>query len=179
MKKWLIAIGLIVAALLGWYVFSIATRVIEVQEASPLAVKDAMDTMDDATKAEFEKQVKAMEGVILTMDDSMPVSPSLLAQGPFKARAHSVEGTAKLIAVGDKKVLRFEDFNTLNGPNLHIYLASDLSADDIIDLGKIKATKGNVNYDIAQGIDTNKYNKVLVWCVPFGVLFSYAELTNV
>ena len=146
-------------------------------EAPALKVKDAMDTMDDATKAEFEKQVKAMEDVILSMDDSMPLTPSLIAEGTFKARAHSVEGTAKLIEVGDKKVLRFEDFNTINGPNLHIYLASDLSSDDIIDLGKIKATKGNVNYDISQDIDTNRYNKVLVWCVPFGVLFSYAELS--
>ena len=48
--------------------------------------------------------------------------------------------------------------------------------DDFIDLGKIKATKGNVNYDIPEGVDTDKYNKVLVWCVPFGVIFSYSEL---
>ena len=46
----------------------------------------------------------------------------------------------------------------------------------MIDLGIIKATKGNVNYEIPQDIDTTKYNKVLVWCKPFKVLFSYAEL---
>ena len=45
-----------------------------------------------------------------------------------------------------------------------------------IDLGKIKATKDNVNYDVPESVDTNKYNKVLVWFVPFRVLFSYAEL---
>jgi len=45
-----------------------------------------------------------------------------------------------------------------------------------IDLGEIKATKGNVNYDIPEGTDLEKYNKVLVWCVPFRVLFSYSDL---
>jgi hypothetical protein len=72
--------------------------------------------------------------------------------------------------------LRFENFETINGPKLHIYLASDLSADDYIDLGEIKATKGNVNYEIPDGTDLEKYNKVLVWCRPFKVLFSYSEL---
>jgi len=42
--------------------------------------------------------------------------------------------------------------------------------------GKIKGTKGNVNYEIDRGVDLEKYDKVLVWCVPFGVLFSYADL---
>ena len=69
-------------------------------------------------------------------------------------------------------------YETINGPNLHIYLSADLEANDYIDLGKIKATKGNVNYMVDHSIDTEKYNKVLVWCVPFQVLFSYAELTS-
>jgi hypothetical protein len=77
---------------------------------------------------------------------------------------------------GGKKVLRFEDFETVNGPNLHIYLSSDLEGKDFVDLGEIKATKGNVNYDLPEGVDLDRYDKVLVWCVPFKVLFSYGEL---
>lgn len=74
------------------------------------------------------------------------------------------------------QILRFEDFETVNGPNLHIYLATNLQADDFIDLGEIKATKGSVNYTLPSDVDLVKYNKVLVWCVPFKVLFSYADL---
>ena len=91
-------------------------------------------------------------------------------------RAHEVAGKALLISSGGGKILRFEDFETVNGPNLHIYLSTDLGDDDYIDLGEIRATKGNVNYEIDPAIDIQKYNKVLVWCVPFRVLFSYAEL---
>jgi len=175
MKKWLILVGIIVLVVIGGYIFSTATKVIEVQEASPLEVKDAMDSMDASTKKEFEKQVEAMKDVVMVMDDTMPQA-GILTQGKFMARAHEVKGEAFLIDVDGQKILRFEDFETINGPELRIYLSSELGNDDFIDLGKIKATKGNVNYEIPPGTDTTKYNKVLVWCKPFRVLFSYASL---
>jgi len=165
---------------IAYYLISPIFKVVELEEASPLEVKrdlqikDAMDTMDAATKAEFERQVEAMKDKIIVMDDAMPAA-NIVSQGNFEPRAHEVEGTAILIEKDNKKILRFEDFDTINGPNLHIYLSSELGNDDFIDLGKLKATKGNFNYNL-EDIDTNKYNKVLVWCVPFGVLFSYAEL---
>ena len=85
-------------------------------------------------------------------------------------------GKALLISADAKKVLRFEDFETINGPNLHIYLSTELGNGDFIDLGEIKGTKGSFNYNLDSSIDTEKYNKVLVWCVPFGVLFSFADI---
>ena len=183
MKKlwvWTI-VAIIIIFPIAYYLISPIFRVVELQEESPLDVKpklqikDAMDTMDAATKAEFEKQVEAMKGQVIVMDDTMPSGPKINAQGNFKPRAHKVEGKALLIETDGKKILRFENFKTINGPNLHIYLSSDLDSSDFIDLGEIKATKGNVNYEIPEGTDLTKYNKVLVWCVPFKVLFSYAE----
>ena len=81
-----------------------------------------------------------------------------------------------IIDTPEGKVLRFEDFETVNGPDLFIYLSSDLNNNDFVNLGEIKATKGNVNYLLPKDIDLKKYNKVLVWCRAFRVLFSYAEL---
>lgn len=174
-------IGVIAVLPITWYLISPIFNVVEVQEESPLVedlkIDDAMDTMDAATKAEFEKQVEAMKDKVMQMEDAMPSAPNLLAQGEFKPRAHEVEGKALLINVDNKKIIRFEGFETINGPNLHIYLSSELGDSDFIDLGKIKATKGNVNYELPEDVDLNSYNKVLVWCVPFGVLFSYAELS--
>jgi hypothetical protein len=175
-KLWVILIvGALIALPVAWYLISPLWRVVEVDEASPL-IKDAMDSMDAATKAEFEAAVKEMSKEIMVMDDELP-SPAVAAQGEFKPRAHDVMGRALLIDDAGKKILRFEDFDTVNGPDLHIYLSSELGDEDFIDLGKIKATKGNVNYELPDGIDTKKYNKVLVWCKPFGVLFSYSVLS--
>jgi len=177
MKKSLtIILVLIALIILGYYLVSPAFRVIEKDDPSPLIIRDALSTMTEEEKSEFEKAVMAKEDDMMSSSDSIPSESQLLSQGIFKERAHEVKGQALLINDEGSKILRFEDFETINGPNLHIYLASSLSDDDFIDLGKIKATSGNVNYEIPDGIDTEKYNKVLVWCVPFKVLFSYAEL---
>jgi len=177
MKKWFISVGVIVLLAIAGYVYFTATKTIEVQEASPLLkVNDNLDTMGDAEKEQFQKEVDAAQKNVAAMDEAMSDTAVLLAQGEFKPRAHEVKGKALLIQAGDSKLLRFEDFETVNGPDLHIWLASSLGKEDYIELGSIKATKGNVNYDLPADVDTTKYNKVLVWCVPFRVLFSYAEL---
>lgn len=143
--------GIIMIAL-AYYLISPIFITVEMNEASP---------MNDSA-----------------MDNSISENQSaeILYKGTFTASAHDVSGTAKIIESNGKRYLRFENFETINGPNLHIYLSADLSAKDYIDLGEIKATKGNVNYEIPEGTDLKKYKKVLVWCVPFRVLFSYSEL---
>ena len=176
MKRTILIVGIIIVLVVAWYLVSPLFTVVEVQEVSPLVIDDAMDTMTAEQKQEFEEAVQAASENVMVMDDTMPAGPKLLAQGAFEPRAHEVEGRALLIQQGDKKILRFEDFDTVNGPNLHIYLSSALGIKDSVDLGKIKATRGSVNYELEPGIDTERYNKVLVWCVPFRVLFSYAEL---
>ena len=175
MKKLTILITLILIAIpIAYYLISPAFKVVEVNEASPI-VKDSMDSMDSQTKLEFEKQTEAMKDKVMLKDEAVTTT-KVLSQGNFKPSAHEVAGNALLIESDNEKILRFENFETINGPKLHIYLSSELGDDDFVDLGEIKATKGNVNYNIPPGTDTSKYNKVLVWCKPFKVLFSYAEL---
>ncbi len=101
---------------------------------------------------------------------------TVLSEANFQPKDHEVSGKALIIETNNQRILRFEDFETINGPDLHIYLSSDLEAKDYVDLGEIKATKGNVNYEVPNNVDLEKYNKVLVWGQPFRVLFSYAEL---
>ncbi|HZE78395.1 MAG TPA: DM13 domain-containing protein [Nitrososphaeraceae archaeon] len=90
---------------------------------------------------------------------------------------HNAEGSAKVIPLGDgNTILRLENFKSTNGPNVHLYLATDKSASDFIDLGKLKANNGNQNYNIPHGTDLAKYNTALIWCKDFSVLFGSAQL---
>ncbi len=183
-KKIIIGIILVFVLGIGYYLLSPFWNNKELDEASPLSqssqettmVKDNLDKMDGTEMDKFKKEVEAMKDKIMVMADAGPAQAKLLAQGDFKPRAHDVEGKALLIEKDGQKTLRFENFETINGPDVDIYLASDLSDEDFVNLGDIKATKGNVNYAVPPGTDTTKYNKVLVWCKAFGVLFSYAEL---
>ncbi len=81
-----------------------------------------------------------------------------------------------MIDMKGELVLRFENFKTDEGPGLYVYLSTDQDDDDYINLGKLKGTEGNMNYDVPAGTNTTKYNHALIWCEPFGVLFGYAIL---
>src|SRR5918911_597826 len=91
---------------------------------------------------------------------------------------HNVEGLAKVIPLDDGglTVLRLENFKSTNGPNVHLYLATDKTASNFIDLGRLKANNGNQNYNIPVGTDLAKYNMALIWCKDFSVLFGSAQL---
>ena len=64
---------------------------------------------------------------------------------------HNAEGLAKVIPLGNgngTSVLRLENFKATNGPDLYVYLATDKSASDIVNLGRLKGNIGNQNYPI-------------------------------
>ena len=81
-------------------------------------------------------------------------------------------------------MLRLEDFSVTNGPRLHVYLSnhpnptgsSQTRGDGYTDLGGLKGNKGNQNYDIPEYVDISEANSVVIYCVPFRVVFSVAPL---
>jgi hypothetical protein len=90
---------------------------------------------------------------------------------------HNAEGMAKVIQLDDASmILRLENFKATNGPDLYVYLSTDNSASDFVNLGRLKGNIGNQNYDIPEGTDLSRYNSVLIWCKAFSVLFGSAEL---
>jgi len=90
---------------------------------------------------------------------------------------HNAQGIAKIIPLDDdNNILRLEGLMATNGPDLYVYLATDKSASDFVDLGRLKANNGNQNYNIPLGTDLSKYDTVLIWCKAFSVLFGSAEL---
>jgi hypothetical protein len=90
---------------------------------------------------------------------------------------HNTEGLAKVIPLGQGSIVfRLENFNSTNGPNVHLYMSTDKAASNFVDLGRLKANNGNQNCNIPNGTDLVKYNMVLIWCKDFSVLFGSAEL---
>jgi hypothetical protein len=90
---------------------------------------------------------------------------------------HAVMGDVSFLAnAAGKRVLRFEDFSIVNGPDVNVYLSKTPEFKDVIDLGDLKGTQGSMNYDLDPAVDTKEYKYVLVWCVKFAVLFGYAEV---
>lgn len=94
---------------------------------------------------------------------------------------HTGSGQVLLVRAPDgAAVLRFEDYAVRNGPDLRIYLTpdpdGDVFADGAVDLGPIKATRGNVNYDVPPGVDLASFRTAVVYCFGFRVTFATAAL---
>lgn len=89
---------------------------------------------------------------------------------------HPASGFARIIGAEGKYHLRYEDFKTINGPDLYVYLSKDPDAKEFVNLGRLRATEGNINYEIPAGVDPREYPYALIWCDAFSVLFNSAKL---
>lgn len=101
-----------------------------------------------------------------------------LYRGNFVSAVHPTSGIATINT--DKTMLTFTNFMSDNGPNLDIYLASDLSNVNavFINIGDIKGLNGSYSYDLPANIDIAVYKHVVVWCSDFNVNFGYATLVK-
>lgn len=108
-----------------------------------------------------------------------PVATSVQASAPVSVvgtAGHFASGTVRIVTAGEKRYIRYENFKTINGPDIYVYLAKDLDVKEFINIGRVRATEGNINYEIPEGIDIKDYPYVLIWCKTFGVLFNSAKL---
>ncbi|OGI31928.1 MAG: hypothetical protein A2271_02365 [Candidatus Moranbacteria bacterium RIFOXYA12_FULL_35_19] len=112
------------------------------------------------------------------LDETFPAGGEIIAQGRFNNVEQVLTGKALFVKSGGDIFLRLEDFEMVNGQDMHIYLSPILNLDkkDVIDLGPMKSTTGNVNYSIDKSVDLEKYFNVLIWSNRFSAFFGYAVL---
>jgi hypothetical protein len=114
--------------------------------------------------------------------ESGPPSTALSGlSGTFRGadEFHVGEGTARLIETAPGTyTLRLEDFAVRNGPDLYVLLSpsADGYAEDAVELGRLKADRGNQNYEVPAGTDVGFINSVVIWCKQFSVEFATAPL---
>jgi hypothetical protein len=163
-------------------------------EAGSVEIPDE-DELAQMTEVELKAKELELLEVAATMQDKVmddpmpkgaPAGPTVVIHGMFQDadNFHQGSGTATIFQLPDgSNVLRLEDFEVTNGPDLHVLLvehpdptSSEQVMDGYLDLGSLKGNIGNQNYDIPAGTDLSKYNTVVIYCVPFHVVFSTASL---
>lgn len=110
--------------------------------------------------------------------------PVTLAEGAFRSLEHATTGRALIVELPDgSRVLRFEDLDTSNGPDLRVYLSElppNLGWHDyderFVDLAALKGNLGDQNYVIPDDVDLSKIQSTVVWCRRFSVGFGVAPL---
>lgn len=153
----------------------------EVDEEFPMS--SGAEIPEDMTAEEVEAEMEeAAEAPPAEIEEPMPEEsePSVLTTGRFMDADdfHQGSGTATIYELEDgSRVLRFEEFEVTNGPDLHVFLIpEDGDMDGYVDLGSLKGNIGNQNYEIPAEVDPGEFGSVIIYCVPFSVLFATASL---
>jgi hypothetical protein len=123
------------------------------------------------------------------VDEAFPAindsQTQILESGNFHSGTHPTEGSATIYRIENgSRVLRFTNFKTSNGPDVHIYMVAAEDARDntsvqdaaLVDLGLIKGNIGDQNYTLNSNLDLAKYRTVSVWCKRFSKNFGAAPL---
>ncbi len=153
---------------------------------SPLFIDDVVD--EALPQIELTQQDQAGTGDSGT-DDSVPageadsgvapaavVAPSPIAAGDFVGfdAVHRGSGSAMIFELDDTLILRFDEFDVTNGPDLRVNLV--LGDGSMIDIGALKGNVGNQNYELPADLDADTFASVLIYCRAFSVPFASADL---
>lgn len=90
--------------------------------------------------------------------------------GPFG----TVTGKAEVYKNGTDYKVKLANFNTNNGPALHVYLSKEAMPINYIDLGVLKSTNGNQVYSVTGMPDFMEYKYISIHCVAYNHLFGSA-----
>jgi hypothetical protein len=166
---------------------------------APAAGTMAEEAMADEAMGEEMMADEAM-GEEMMAEDTMaeeamaeptaaPAEPVALASGSFTQidALHGAEGSATIYRLPEGNlVLRLENFNAQNGPDLRVGLSghpiprssAELHEDGYVELAVLKANQGNQNYELPADLDPSAFRSVVIYCKAFSVVFSTAELSQ-
>lgn len=135
------------------------------------------DAMDDAETDDAMNE--AMEDTDESTEE--PVTNEIVTtfDGDFSSlNNYSVTGDAFVLSNGtDQRFLRFENFESSNGPDLKVYLRA--ANGDFVSLGDLSGNIGDQNYEIPADVDLTEFSRVEIWCERFSRGFGAAELAAV
>lgn len=191
-KRRNVRVGLAVIAIpaiaLAWWLFSPLFLNKTVIEDFPRAA--AAQIPAGSTAEEVEAEMLEAEGENTTATDAMPeADPLKLLSGEFMGADsfHQGSGAVGVYELADgSRILRFDDIDITNGPDLHVILSpvataegrDDVMASGYVDLGQLKGNRGSQNYDIPAEVDITSGDwTVVIYCQPFHVIFATAGLS--
>jgi len=171
--SWKLAVGTIVAlAVIAFAYYAVSPLFISIRADDD--VPGEAEQSQEASAQDVEESTATQPAPVIESQPIQSVGAEVVG-----TLGHPASGIARIVRDQGKTYLRYEDFTTINGPDLFVYLASDTKATEFVNLGALKATEGNVNYEIPPGTDLSKYPFALVWCRAFGVLFNSADLSAI
>ena len=89
-------------------------------------------------------------------------------------KGYGAAGEAAVYVSGEMIFLRLQDFGIASGIDQKLYLTKDGTIETGIEIGALKASQGDQNYNIS-GIDHDVYNTLIIYSKPFEMYYGYAK----
>jgi hypothetical protein len=87
----------------------------------------------------------------------------------------------------DSLLLRFDNFNCINGPNLQVYLVANPAPLSVLDLdtanvshfpvGPLKGNVGNQQYQIPKELSIQRYQSVVIFSETLNLIYAVAKIS--
>lgn len=161
----------------GYYAISPLFRNVRANDALPIQQQAENVQPEAIADTGHSASAATSSGVMMESSDGHTAQPAMSAGAEVVGTlGHPASGTARIVVSGGKNYVRYQNFKTINGPDIYVYLAKDLAAKEYINIGRVRATEGNINYEIPARVNPKDYPYVLTWCKTFGVLFNSANV---
>ncbi len=181
-----VAIALVTAiAWLAFGFFGIQSAFIDdkVSEDGPTFTASVEQQDAVAETEEFQEAMEEAEENPTEADEpaeaAVPGEIVTLFAGEFSGESrYEINGEAVVLNDGsEQRFLRFENFDSSNGPDLKVYLRA--ANGEFVSLGDLKGNIGSQNYEIPTDVDLSVFSTVEIWCERFSVGFGSASLAVV
>ncbi len=152
--------------------------------ASPPTITSST-TIATAAPTEGSTTTSITTSTTTTTTTVAPAGPTVLHQSELESPGKAGTGDVFLIELEDgTRVIRFENLDVSNGPDLRVILSPSGLVDDrdayhvdgFYDLGVLKGNQGNQNYEIPDDVDLSQYSTVAVFCIRFNYTFNAATI---
>ncbi|MFM1917281.1 MAG: hypothetical protein RJB01_796 [Actinomycetota bacterium] len=194
MKKFLHPKVIVPVVIVGGILFAVGLYVfqpwklfttVEVYEAVPTSAEEVLNPVTEEPAVE-----ESTEEASIVEEPAAPAEPVVLEEGTFISHEHSTSGTVKILELPDgSRVLRLENLETSDGPQLEVWLTDAPVIDGVdgwgvfddgkyVSLGALKGNVGDQNYMIPDDVNLDDFSSVSIWCARFNVSFGAAELNS-
>ncbi len=124
-------------------------------------------------------------------DKAMPEmnSPVTIGSGTFQRidAIRRAQGAVNIYQTSDNlKLMRFEDFNMPDGPDLTVYFSAaqepttfaDMTVGELdpLEIELLKTNTGEQNYDLPTSLDVQQYHSVVIYSPSLDLIYTYAPL---
>ncbi len=117
--------------------------------------------------------------------ETVAANGTVKAEGEFIRKSKRLKGGYSVIEQNGTTIIRFaENFKTVNGPDLKVFLSPQsvkeatgrTATNGAVLLGFVKSETGRQDYIVPEGVDMASFASVLIHCEAFSVLWGGGDI---